>query len=199
VLVIGLGAAMTTDLAVIEAALKAATPGPWSGWDAWGMNDHTACHRIGTDDYSRGLWASLGADIHGYRADMELVIQAPAWLAELVERVKAAEAEVERLEVVARKINRQLFDAGYHEAELMAENRAMAATIQRVQQVARNWSGHVGVTLCGEPVKKFIDALNGPEAALGAPSSPKPELGDAPRAESATEPLAVDHEGGCCR
>ena len=69
---------MSTDLAVIEAALKAATPGPWraDNNDVW------------TADGDRFISAPVRI------ADANLIANAPTWLAELVERVKVAEAAV---------------------------------------------------------------------------------------------------------
>lgn len=68
---------MSTDLAVIEAALKAATPAPWraDNNDVW------------TADGDRFISAPVRI------ADANLIANAPTWLAELVERVKVAEAE----------------------------------------------------------------------------------------------------------
>ena len=82
---------MATDLAVIEAALEAATPGPWE----WSNSDHTAARRELDGPYTNVLGTSaLRWPTH---EDANLIANAPAWLAELVERVKAAEDEVERL------------------------------------------------------------------------------------------------------
>lgn len=128
---------MSTDLAVIEAALKAATPGPWSvkeiNLGAIGTQDDVlwpwvfatnpmpipAAHGATTGpliadlsrrheedpedgiDYTHGGIASIETTDGNYperdAADANLIANAPTWLAELVERVKAAEAEVERL------------------------------------------------------------------------------------------------------
>jgi len=128
---------MTTDLAVIEAALKAATPGPWEASPDNLAPDRAAiftawCHE-GEDVELVTDWCEI--------PDAHLIALLRNTAAELVERVKAAEAEVERLEGVARKINGQLFDAGYHEAELLAENRAAEATIARVRELADSLEG----------------------------------------------------------
>ena len=91
---------MSTDLAVIEAALAAATNYPWMVTDLRGAPD-------GNRDC---IWVdvALGEGSRTYRtvaemteddglqiiwtlADAHLIANAPAWLAELVERVKAAE------------------------------------------------------------------------------------------------------------
>ena len=82
---------MSTDLAAIEAALAAATPGPWE----WSNSDQTAARRELDGPYTNILATSaLRWPTHD---DAHLIANAPAWLAELVERAKAAEAEVERL------------------------------------------------------------------------------------------------------
>ena len=96
---------MSTDLAVIEAALKAATPGPWAvcPWYPQGvMPKAWADDQLPVEE--RGPFMSTGtvgdaADTTTERpeADAHLIANAPDWLAELIERVKAAEAEVERL------------------------------------------------------------------------------------------------------
>ena len=82
---------MSTDLAVIEAALAAATPGPWQ---EGARSSVIAPHREGRHDR---LVALLPAFTPEDAINRALIANAPAWLAELVERVKAAEAEVERL------------------------------------------------------------------------------------------------------
>lgn len=103
---------MSTDLAEIEAALKAATPGPWR-WrntqDPMLMGDGSrylvmSFERMGMRgaqplfrDERNIMQPALGANINDF-SDAHLIANAPAWLAELLERVKAAEAEVERLQ-----------------------------------------------------------------------------------------------------
>ena len=81
---------MSTDLAVIEAALKAATPGPWraDNNDVW------------TADGDRFISAPVRI------ADANLIANAPTWLAELVERVKVAEAEVKRVREAAHTLGK---------------------------------------------------------------------------------------------
>jgi hypothetical protein len=67
---------MTTDLATIEAALAAAGN---PGQDDW---------------YNE---AALAESNYIHDSDFQILLHAPVWLAELVERVRTAEAEVERL------------------------------------------------------------------------------------------------------
>lgn len=96
---------MSTDLAVIEAALEAATPGPWAvcPWYPQGvMPKAWADDQLPVEE--RGPFMSTGtvgdgADVGTERpeADAHLIANAPTWLAELVERVKAAEAAIERV------------------------------------------------------------------------------------------------------
>lgn len=95
---------MSTDLAVIEAALKAATPAPWQADN----ND------VWTADGDRFISAPVRI------ADANLIANAPTWLAELVERVKVAEAAIERVrsEVLTKERDRR--------AELWRERNALA-------------------------------------------------------------------------
>jgi len=84
---------MATDLAVIEAALKAATPGPWeTDIDDWD------CAVVRPDPGPGVVY--ICKDIHQGKdegeSDAYLIANAPTWIAELIGRVKAAEAEVER-------------------------------------------------------------------------------------------------------
>ena len=94
---------MSTDLAVIEAALAAATPGPWHAWDR-GIGSEV---HIGAEHAERRYeggrcvrWCEPVNDEFRETfkdADAELIALLRNTSAELVERVKAAEAEVERL------------------------------------------------------------------------------------------------------
>ena len=98
---------MSTDLAVIEAALKAATPGPWETWPHTHLEDGCRClscqfvtvwqtrNGIDCEDVARKPGESERCDAAGYSwEDANLIANAPTWLAELVERVKVAEAAV---------------------------------------------------------------------------------------------------------
>lgn len=84
---------MSTDLAVIEAALAAATPGPWEASEDPNIPDRavilTAWCYEGEDAELVTDWCTI--------PDASLIANAPAWLAELVERVRTTRAEVERL------------------------------------------------------------------------------------------------------
>lgn len=84
---------MSTDLSEIRAALAAATPGPWEAegrgvgqcGEPWGDVVST---RVDCMAYCYG---GTGSAIES-PADAHLIANAPAWLAELVARVEAAEA-----------------------------------------------------------------------------------------------------------
>ena len=98
---------MSIDLAVIEAALKAATNYPWKVTDLRNAPDgNRDCIWVDADPGNEGsrtyrtvaeMTEDEGLQIVWSLSDAHLIANAPAWLAELVERVKAAEAEVERL------------------------------------------------------------------------------------------------------
>ncbi len=110
---------MSTDLAVIEAALKAATPGPWETWPHTHLEDGCRClschfvtvwqtrNGIDCEDIARKPGESERCDAAGYSwEDANLIANAPAWLAELVERVKVAEAAIERVRRFANDAKR---------------------------------------------------------------------------------------------
>ena len=210
---------MSTDLAVIEAALAAATPGPWVAVEHSTIVQRREVMR----DYLVAMIPNYSPET---AANRDLIVLLRNTAAELVERVKAAEAEVERLEGVARKINWQLFDAGYHEAELLAENHAAEATIARVRELADSFEVEwpTGPDRDGATVAHLIrQALNhtdgiSPESGTSwqrnrftsANSAGANDTTLRARAEDATEPIlrptdqryeppAVDDCGGCCR
>ena len=98
---------MSTDLAVIEAALKAATPGPWETWPHAHIEDGCRClscqfvtvwqtrNSLDCEDIPRKPGESERCEASGYSwEDANLIANAPTWLAALVERVKVAEAAV---------------------------------------------------------------------------------------------------------
>ena len=96
-----------SDLAVVEAALKAATPGPWETWPHTHIEDDCRClscqfvtvwqtrNSLDCEDVPRKPGESERCEASGYSwEDANLIANAPTWLAELVERVKVAEAAV---------------------------------------------------------------------------------------------------------
>lgn len=86
---------MSTDLAVIEAALKAATPGPWQVYES-----------IMADTFVYGPRGILRDDIIAgptyNRENAHLIVLLRNSAAELVERVKVAEAAIERVRALHR-------------------------------------------------------------------------------------------------
>lgn len=89
---------MSTDLAVIEAALKAATPGPWEASADNAVPDRAAiltawCYE-GEDAELVTDWCTL--------PDAHLIANAPTWLAELVERVRLLEGAIDGIRSSAR-------------------------------------------------------------------------------------------------
>ena len=97
---------MSTDLAVIEAALEAATPGPW----VWSNSDRTTARRELDGPLTNVLaTAALRWPTH---EDAHLIANAPTWLAELVERVKVAEAAIERVRALLGDDSRKFIRAG---------------------------------------------------------------------------------------
>lgn len=187
---------MSTDLAVIEAALKAAT----NLQIVWSLSD------------------------------AHLIANAPAWLAELVERVKAAEAEVERL----RELDHGTAGEAMMAAELRSQGRRRAvaeATIARVRELAESVPKTIAFNpsdaayLSGQVdfAESVLDALNHTDGISPGPvlidevhrftSANSPGVDETTlraRAEDATEPIlrptdqryeppAVDDCGGCCR
>jgi hypothetical protein len=126
---------MSTDLAVIEAALKAATPGPWeaSGHDSghsmyeldWYVVQPEAGDAIcDLESYERVTCNERHAQTTA-EADAHLIANAPTWLAELLERVKAAEAHVVELARDAGDQRAMYLDA--HAAGLRMTERAHVA------------------------------------------------------------------------
>ena len=81
---------MTTDLAMIEAALDAATPGPWVAVE----HSTIVQRREAMRDYLVAMIPNYSPET---AANRDLIVLLRNTAAELVERVKAAEAEVERL------------------------------------------------------------------------------------------------------
>ena len=170
---------MSTDLAVIEAALKAATPGPWAvkeiNLGAIGTQDDvlwpwvfatnpmpipaargaTTGPLIVADlsrrheedpedgiDYAHGGIASIETTDGNYperdAADANLIANAPTWLAELVERVKVDEAEVERLREQNTRYATRL--ATYRES-MQQQLDPMFATLAAMGEIlAGDWS-----------------------------------------------------------
>ncbi len=202
---------MSTDLAVIEAALKAATTGEWwEGQDGdwtiiWGLGKVEACAQV-AKVYRGG--------------DASVIANAPAWLAELADRVKAAEAEVERLarwqsdalpvidglQELGRSLGLILGDSvtgpKAHAAAEALKSRAESAeaTIARVRELAYEsddgtefkhdhgpLEGHPGCPACW--AHDLLAALSGPESAPESPSSPFPAPEDAPAPAEPTEPI----------
>lgn len=114
---------MSTDLAVIEAALKTATPGPWETWPHAHIEDDCRClscqfvtvwqthNSLDCEDVPKKPGESERCEASGYSwEDANLIANAPTWLAELVERVKVAEAEVERVREAARTLGKIIDD-----------------------------------------------------------------------------------------
>lgn len=183
---------MSTDLAVIEAALKAATPGPW---EASPDNFVPGPAAILTAWCHEGEDAGLVADWCEI-PDAHLIANAPAWLAELLERVKAAEAEVER--------------ATWAEGSIRAELDAAEATIARIRELAESVPRTIAFNpsdaayLSGQVdfAETVLEALNytdgiTPESAASdevtrftsANSSGVDETTPRARSEDATEPI----------
>lgn len=103
---------MSTDLAVIEAALKAATESPWFvdapdrvfvGNRADGRSAGLFEIIYGSDDVLSDLHSAAAVRA---LANAHLIANAPTWLAELVERVKVAEAEVKRVREAAHTLGK---------------------------------------------------------------------------------------------
>ena len=103
---------MSTDLAVIEAALKAATESPWFvdapdrvfvGNRADGRSAGLFEIIYGSDDVLSDLHSAAAVRA---LANAHLIANAPTWLAELVERVKVAEAAIERVRRFANNARR---------------------------------------------------------------------------------------------
>ena len=142
---------MSTDLAVIEAALKAATPGPWETWPHAHIEDGCRClscqfvtvwqtrNSLDCEDVPRKPGESERCEASGYSwEDANLIANAPTWLAELVERVKVAEAEAATLR--EREITGETAGEAMVGAELkrQATRRAAAeAAIGRVRALHR--------------------------------------------------------------
>lgn len=108
---------MSTNLAVIEAALKAATPGPWEASADNMVPDRAAiltawCYE-GEDAELVTDWCAL--------ADANLIANAPTWLAELVERVKVAEAATKRVRALADRLKASGFTSVYESAQELGE------------------------------------------------------------------------------
>lgn len=151
---------MSTDLAVIEAALKAATPGPWKYEPPDGR--HGGAPWIDADPMPV-------SEFYGTLADARLIANAPTWLAELVERVKMAEAEVERLRELLDQVRLGRWDArdrviliGAHSALQRAE--AAEAAIERVRALADRFKagGFTSVYESAQELGEMIaDALDG--------------------------------------
>ncbi len=106
---------MSTDLAVIEAALKAATPGPWETWPHTHIEDDCRClscqfvtvwqtrNSLDCEDVPRKPGESERCEASGYSwEDANLIANAPTWLAELVERVRLLEGAIDGIRSSAR-------------------------------------------------------------------------------------------------
>lgn len=99
-----------TDLSEIKAALAAATPGPWkfdreefnAGWDVYGLRAPD------------GRWVFSAGSAFGRNipksADAALIANAPAWLAELVDRCEKAERYSEQFGSYIDQVNDLLRD-----------------------------------------------------------------------------------------
>ena len=195
---------MSTDLAVIEAALgNLASPLPWAHephpMGDW-VHDRDFCSLALTDaSFTEGSAPTYEP------ADAHLIANAPAWLAELVERVKAAEAERREAALITGGIVRKR-----NEARRRAETAE--STIARVRELAEQHPGtawNSGLNLR----QALRDALAGtptdaPEGAKLADDERNRFSGEdtgggtepiLQPTDQRYEPPAVDDESGCCR
>lgn len=86
---------MSADLNEIRDALAKATPGPWERVPLDRVSTRPSdCYDVRTLD---GEWLCESIDY----ADAYLISNAPAWLAELCDRVERAEAAIERVRAMA--------------------------------------------------------------------------------------------------
>lgn len=118
---------MSTDLAVIKAALKAATESPWFvnapdrvfvGNRADGRSAGLFEIIYGSDDVLSDLHSAAAVRA---LANAHLIANAPTWLAELVERVKVAEAAIERVRALADRFKARGFTSVYESALELGE------------------------------------------------------------------------------
>lgn len=95
-----------------EALHKAATEGPWAGWDSWGEpKGPVYANRIGPPE-GGGLYASgREADIEASEEDFEFVIRARTLMPELCRIAREARDSAERLAAVVDTLD------GEHDAE----------------------------------------------------------------------------------
>ena len=199
---------MSTDLAVIEAALKG---------DAKLLSEITTFL-----NYVGGRPDSPAAIHDRGNVSKRIIgtVLAHELIAELVERVKAAEAEVERLarwqsdalpvmdglQELGRTLGLILGDSitgpKAHAAAEALKSRAESAeaTIARVRELAYEsddgtefkhdhgpLEGHPGCPACW--AHDLLAALSGPESAPESPSSPFPAPEDAPAPAEPSEPI----------
>ena len=145
---------MSTNLAVIEAALKAATPGPWwwrNTQDPMLLGGRTklvmSFERMGMQgaqplfrDAHNIMQPAGRANINEF-ADANLIANAPSWLAELVERVKVAEAKRDGWHETAIE-NETIADDYRRHAEAMTDRwRKAEAAIERVRAAVADHPG----------------------------------------------------------
>ncbi len=138
---------MTTDLATIEAALAAATPGPWEWDDLDGARRELSGPMTSVLRTSALGWATS--------ADAHLIVLLRNTAAELVERVKAAEAEVERA----------TWDEGSIRAELDAAEATLASVFRELAESVPKtiaWNPSDAAYLSGQVdfAESVLDALN---------------------------------------
>ena len=91
--------AQPTPVATIRAELAAATPWPWH----LNQPDYSTVI-LGTDGYPLAHADGAQKGRNQGHANARLIAHAPEWLAELCDRLGAAEGEVERLRKALRKI-----------------------------------------------------------------------------------------------
>lgn len=161
-----------TDLAEIEAALKAATPGPWEAvhsqtldWLSMSPRINSEGHEPGSrivhdgDSVMSSLWPNRNA-----AADAYLIVLLRNTASELLERVKAAEG---MLDSVTRQLEQAVDERNYR----ISERNAAEATIARVRALAEEHPGtawNSGLNLR----QALRDALGGtPTDATGGASS----------------------------
>lgn len=150
---------MSTDLAVIEAALKAATPGPWETWPHTHLEDGCRClscqfvtvwqtrNGIDCEDVARKPGESERCEAAGYSwEDANLIANAPAWLAELVERVKVAE---DHLHNIAE-------DCQQHRDRALAAEAAIERVRAAVERAETRGGGYAGI-LHGSEILRALD------------------------------------------
>lgn len=162
-----------TDIATIEAALAAATPGPWhaEGMGGIQMDGISDGYRIGAENVHRlaQLFAT-NTDRVTRNADACLIANAPTWIAELLARVEAAEAlleltgldEVEELISLVEGHARGWQDAYNEEFD---KRRALEADARRYRAIRDAVTPSTALTLAydkdadGNPVVRLSHGL----------------------------------------